>query len=60
MDYDKKMVWFNEALSACNCFIDEFTGKALDAILHKVSIPDEICRQYEYIERKSFVFPNKH
>lgn len=60
--------WGNDEPSSCcrvplstyKCFIDEFTGKALDAILHKVTIPDEICRQYEYIERKSFVFPNNH
>ena len=59
--------WGNDEPSSCcrvplstyKCFFDEFTGKALDAILHNVSIPDEICRQYEYIERKSFVFPEK-
>lgn len=59
--------WGNDEPSSCcrvplstyKCFIDEFTGKALDAILYNVSIPHEICRQYEYIERKSFIFPKK-
>lgn len=60
--------WGNDEPSSCcrvplstyKCFIDEFTGKALDAILRNVSILHEICRQYEYVERKSFVFPKKY
>ena len=59
--------WGNDEPSSCSrvplstfrCFIEEYTDRALDAILHKKSIPAEICRPYEYIQRKSFIFFGK-
>lgn len=46
-------------LSTFRCFIDEYTDHALAAILHGKACPAEICRPYRYIERKSFIFPEK-
>ena len=59
--------WGNDEPSSCcrvplstfRCFIEEYTDYALDAILHKKEIPAEICRPYEYIQRKSFIFSGK-
>ena len=46
-------------LSTFHCFIDEYTDYALDAILHNKAVPSEICRPYQYIQRKSFIFSEK-
>ena len=59
--------WGNDEPSSCcrvplstfRCFIEEYTDLALDSILHKKTIPDEICRPYEYIQRNSFIFSGK-
>ena len=59
--------WGNDEPSSCSrvplstfrCFIEEYTDYALDAILHQKVIPAEICRPYEYIQRKSFIFSGK-
>ena len=59
--------WGNDEPSSCSrvplstfrCFIEEYTDLALDSILHKKTIPDEICRPYEYIQRNSFIFSGK-
>ena len=46
-------------LSTFRCFIEEYADLALDAILHQKTIPEEICRPYQYIQRKSFIFSGK-
>ena len=46
-------------LSTFRCFIEEYADLALDAILHQKPIPEEICRPYQYIQRKSFIFSGK-
>ena len=59
--------WGNDEPSSCcrvplstfRCFIEEFAGYALDAILRSKAVPAEICRPYEYIQRKSFIFFKK-
>ena len=59
--------WGNDEPSSCcrvplstfRCFINEYTDHALEAILHKKAISAEICRPYEYIQRKSFIFSGK-
>ena len=59
--------WGNDEPSSCSrvplstfrCFIEEYTDLALDSILHKKTIPVEICRPYEYIQRNSFIFSGK-
>ena len=46
-------------LSTFRCFIEEYADCALDTILHQKVIPDEICRPYQYVQRKSFIFSGK-
>ena len=59
--------WGNDEPSSCcrvplstfRCSIEEYVDYALDAILYKKPVPDEICRPYQYVQRKSFIFSGK-
>lgn len=44
-------------LSTFSCHIEEYTEKAVDAILSGEKLPPDICQNFDYVERESFVFP---
>lgn len=43
-------------LSTFNCHVEKYTEMALNAILNNSKLPEDICENFDYIERKSFVF----
>ena len=46
-------------LSTFNCYIEEYTDIAVNAILNGDRLPPDICRNFGYIERESFIFPKQ-
>ncbi|MGI6353762.1 MAG: substrate-binding domain-containing protein [Lentisphaeria bacterium] len=44
-------------LSTFNSHVQTYAEMAIEAILKKKKIKKDICREFDYVERKSFVFP---
>jgi DNA-binding LacI/PurR family transcriptional regulator len=44
-------------LSTFNSHVQTYAEMAIEAILKKKKIKNDICREFDYVERKSFVFP---